>query len=283
VTIKARILADSISPTKKRLVTFELTYPRFIHAEFMTHRVFSRNAASSRAIPFKKLLQRIIDDPAIPIHWGLNQPGMQAAAELAGSDRADAHQIWLRARDAAVEQALKLERLNVHKQVINRLLEPWMHITIIASATDRDNFYSLRYHPAAEPHFQTLAKVMWEAEQESTPRCLDYGEWHLPLLQWDDEITYDLDAQKKISAGRCARITYLNHDGTNPVAEKDIELHDKLLVNGHMSPFEHQATPLEQDCENTEWAEVQSGNFLGWLQYRKTLPNENRTSFIPPS
>jgi thymidylate synthase ThyX len=279
VTIKARILADSISPTKKRIVTFELTYPRFIHAEFMTHRVFSRNAASSRAIPFKKMLERIQQDPVIPLHWGKNQPGMQADEEI--DQRASAQYRWLLARDRAVEQALELEKLGLHKQVINRLLEPWMHITIIATATDRDNFYSLRYHKAAEPHFQMLAKSMWDAEQESTPRVLSYDDWHLPLITWDDEIKYDLVTLKKISAGRCARVSYLNHDGTNPDAEKDIELHDRLLAAGHMSPFEHQATPLEQECENTQWTEVQSGNLYGWLQYRKTLPNENRTTFTP--
>jgi hypothetical protein len=180
-TCKVRVLAHSISPTGKDIITFEKTYWRAIHAEYKTHRMNSNNAASSRAIPFKKMLARIQDDPFVPMHWGKNQPGMQADEELQGSDRADAIQIWLRTRDLVIEQALKLERLGLHKQIINRLLEPWMYITIIDTATERTNYYSLRYHKAAEPHFQALAKASWEAEQASVPRRLDYGEWHLPL------------------------------------------------------------------------------------------------------
>lgn len=290
MSIKASILADSISLTGKRIVTFELTYPRFIHAEFLTHRVFSRNAASSRAIPFKKLLARVLEDPAIPMHWGKNEPGMQANAEVEEFEQHYARHLWLKARDHAVSYAEAIAGLGVHKQVVNRLIEPWMHITVIATASERDNFYSLRYHPAAEPHFQALAKAMWAAEQESMPRCLQYGEWHLPLIDWDDEIEHhDIETLKKLSVARCARVSYLNHDGTNPDVQKDLELHDRLLASGHMSPFEHQATPLEP--QERYWpgtvmrqrrVQVQSGNLVGWQQYRKTLPNENRTSFTPP-
>jgi thymidylate synthase ThyX len=282
MSITAKVLADSTSPTGKRIVTFELTYPRYIHAEFMTHRVFSRNAASSRAIPFKKLLQRVQEDPAIPIHWGKNEPGMQANSEVDELERTEARRLWLNARNDAIMYAEAIAGLGIHKQVVNRLLEPWMHITVIATATDRENFYSLRYHSAAEPHFQALAKMMWEAEQRSRTAILRYGDWHLPLVEARDILNYDIETLKKLSVARCARVSYLNHDGTNPDVEKDLVLHDRLLASGHMSPFEHQATPLEQDCPNDKWEEVQSGNLHGWQQYRKTLPNENRTSFTPP-
>ena len=150
-----------------------------------------------------------------------------------------------------------------------------MHITIIATATERDNFYALRYHPAAEPHFQALAKAMWEAEQTSTPRVLSEGEWHLPLVTWNDEIQYDIETLKKLSVARCARVSYLNHDGTNPDIQKDIELHDRLLMNRHLSPLEHQATPLKD-------SEERSGNLVGWEQYRKKIPGENVAVFTSP-
>ncbi len=275
MTIEAKILADSLAPNGKRIVTFELTYPRFIHAEFMTHRMFSRNAASSRAIPFKKLLKRIQQDPVIPIHWGKNEPGMQANAEVSEETKKQCRADWLYARDLAVQQASILFVLGIHKQIVNRLLEPWMHITIIATATERDNFYALRYHPAAEPHFQALAKAMWEAEQTSTPRVLSEGEWHLPLVTWNDEIQYDIETLKKLSVARCARVSYLNHDGTNPDIQKDIELHDRLLMNRHLSPLEHQATPLKD-------SEERSGNLVGWEQYRKKIPGENVAVFTSP-
>jgi hypothetical protein len=152
-----------------------------------------------------------------------------------------------------------------------------MHITILATATDRNNFYWLRYHKAAEPHFQLLAKMMWEAEQASTPRLLKAGEWHTPLVPYEEAVAMGWDAAVKASVARCARVSYFNHDGSTPDLDKDFTFHDTLVGNGHMSPTAHQGQPLENPDQP-------SGNFRGWHQYRKDLPNENRTMpFTPPT
>jgi thymidylate synthase ThyX len=268
--ISAKILADSIAPSGKRLITFECTYPRAIHSEIMTHRMLSKNSASSRAIPTAKLIQRIVDDPWIPSYIGANQKGMQAGEALSAEERVVAERIWLEAREAAVGYARELLGRGIHKQVINRLLEPWMHITVIISATERENFYALRRHEMAEPHFHELADKMWEAEEASQPRVLSVGEWHLPLVHFDDEIDRALSLTDliKVSVGRCARVSYLTHDGRRDPKE-DIVLHDRLLLQRplHASPAEHVAQALAEPTP--------SGNFVGWQQYRKTLAFEN--------
>lgn len=218
-----RVLADSIAPCGKRLTTLECSYPRFIHSEVLTHRMLSRNSASSRAIPTEKLIQRVVDDPVIPMYIGANQKGMQAGAELTDLAREIAVREWLAARDSAVDKARSLLAIGVHKQVVNRLIEPWMWITVIISATEWENFFGLRLHKDAEPHFQHLARMMKDAMIESYPVELDAGSWHLPLIK-SAEITevslrYPNDEQAawleliKISVGRCARVSYLTHDG----------------------------------------------------------------------
>src|SRR5512135_1987029 len=138
--IKAQIICDSMAPSGVRLTTFVLTYPRFIHSEFMTHRVFSRNASSSRAIPVKKQIQEIIDNPVIPLAFTKNKAGMQGGAALDGEAHDKAVAAWLEGRDRAVEIANKLADLEVHKQYANRVLEPWAHITVVCTATDFANF-----------------------------------------------------------------------------------------------------------------------------------------------
>src|SRR5579872_1789847 len=123
--IKTEIVADSISQKGHRLTTFVLEYPRMVHAELMTHRVFSKNSASSRAIPIEKFIQTIKDNPAMPEFWGKNQSGMQALEELDEEGKTEAKRLWLEARDIAIQSALKLHSMNVHKQIVNRILEPW--------------------------------------------------------------------------------------------------------------------------------------------------------------
>lgn len=304
MTIEAKIIADSISPAGIRLTTFQLRYPRFIHAELMTHRVFSRNASSSRAIPVEKMIEDLRRDPAMPIYWGSNKPGMQAGDELPEEEdykgftlrpRAMAQSQWLEAMHEAIAQAEGLIELGLHKQIANRILEPWAHINVVLTATDYENFYTLRRHKDAQPEIKELADKMWEAQQESTPKLLQPGQWHLPYVttedwngdQWDTG-TPVLDYLKKVSVARCARVSYLTHDGRKTTVEEDLKLFERLVGSQplHASPAEHQATPdtrerpewdLDRICteHQFEWENPeQHGNLRGWIQYRKTLDGE---------
>lgn len=179
--IEAKIITDSINPLGCRLTSFILTYPRFIHSELMTHRMFSRNAASSRAIPIQKMIKDIIANPAGPIFWGKNQKGMQAAEELSHGGIAEAKSIWLDALFDAVKHVEKLTKLDVHKQIANRLLEPFAHMVTLVTATEFGNFFNLRAHPDAQPEFQELAYQMLECYESNVPQYKDVGEWHLPF------------------------------------------------------------------------------------------------------
>lgn len=298
---EARILADSIAPNGKRLVTQLWKYPRPIHAEIMTHRMWSKNSASSRAIPTAQLIRMVNDDPWIPDYIGKNQKGMAPGEELTDSERNEAVRTWLGAKENAVRTAEHLLSLGVHKGVVNRVLEPWMWITIVASATELPNLYALRLDKAAEPHFQHITRMSKAAIDASTPRKLEAGMWHMPFIYEDDyRLITDYVAKKigqyglveagllgevpehtakiaqealiKVSVGRCARVSYLTHDGKRDVSE-DVRLHDDLIVKRplHASPAEHVAQALD----TLEW----SGNFQGWRQYRKMLPHENITSW----
>jgi thymidylate synthase ThyX len=272
MTISAQVIEDSISPGGKRLTTMVLEYPRFIHQELLTHRMFSRNAASSRAIPVRRMLRMVQETPAMPIHWGANQPGMQAREELSPELRAEAERRWLLLRDMAVTEVQGLMDLGLHKQVANRLLEPWMHMTVVVSATEWANFFHLRRHPDAQPEMKALADCVWGVRQTSTPRLLQVGEWHLPFVLPEERAEMGLLTQRMCSVARCARVSYLNHDGTTPDVKKDMELHERLFKAPHASPFEHQATPVAA-------ADAWSGNFQGWLQYRKTFSHENTVAY----
>jgi hypothetical protein len=280
MTITAQIIADSISPAGIRLTTFQLRYPRFIHAELMTHRVFSRNASSSRAIPVKKMIEDLRNDPAMPVYWGSNKPGMQAGAEI--DDIENAKRVWLAARDQAITVVESLVLgFNLHKQIANRLLEPWAHINVVLTATDFQNWWALRRHPDAQPEIKVLADAMFEERLNSTPRLREPGYWHLPYVR-ADECLLDLELQKKISVARCARVSYLTHDGRQTSPEEDIQLYDRLVGSHplHASPAEHQATPDTQEAyldgtPRVEWVKKRlHGNFNGWIQLRKTLPGE---------
>lgn len=278
--IRATIVADSIGPSGKRITSFLLTYPRFIHAELMTHRLFSRNAASSRAIPIGRMIRDILRTPAKPVSWGQNGKGMQAKAELPRSRRKSAELVWLVASWFACGFSWLLSKLGVHKQLANRVTEPFAHMTTLVTATEFDNFFALRAHPDAQPEFQTLAFLMLREYLLSEPRRLKAGEWHLPFWRDQDEAKLDdehgylslsaadeLDVRLKVCTARCARTSYLNFFGKDSFAA-DFKLHDDLLKNGHMSPFEH--------CARAEAEPVVSGNFIGYTQYRKQFPNEVR-------
>jgi len=273
--IEVRIEKDSITEAGDRITTFVLKYPRFIHAEFMTHRVFSRNASSSRAIPAKKIIEEIKKSPVIPVRWIKNQPGMQGYSEIDNPEFAE--RTWLHAKDQAINFAEHLIDLGVHKSLVNRILEPWMHISVVCTATDFANFFSLRNHHMAEDNFQLLASKMEEAFKESTPTIKKPNEWHLPFVLEQEQLDFSIEDQIKFSVARCARVSYNKHDGTTPTPEEDIALHDKLVVQTplHASPAEHQA----QAPATYKHIKIISGNFIGWLQYRKTLLGENITKY----
>jgi thymidylate synthase ThyX len=271
--ITAKILADSKCSNGKRITTFELEYPRFIHAEFMTHRMVSKNAASSRAIPVETMIKQVIENPAMPVYWGKNQAGMAAKEELSSADRIEARNVWLDARHAAIDSVRQLVSLGLHKQIANRILEPWAHIKVVATATEWDNFFHLRRHPDAQPEIQVLANAMWDVYSTNTPEFLYYDEYHLPYLSNEEIDQNTLEDCIKLSASLCAQVSYRKADES---IEKAKLIYDRLVASTpvHASPFEHQATPAMLASEK-------SGNFNGWIQYRQKLPNNVCNSYKP--
>lgn len=283
MTISASIVRDSVSVDGQRITTFLLHYPRFIHSEFMTHRAISRNASSSRAIPFARSSRAMLADTAMPISFRQNQSGMQAGAELAGWRQTACVTVWKSMAYVSYAAAHLLDRLGAHKQYVNRLLEPYSHITVVATATDWNNFFALRIHPDAQPEIHELAIQMLRTKRASQPAPMLMGRWHLPFVT-DQEIANHFasmgsgvvgstsDAAWRpliaLSVARCARTSYLNHDRTGPTIAADQALHNRLLGSHpiHASPAEHQATPDPGE---------RSGNFSGWRQYRKMIPGEN--------
>lgn len=272
--IKTKIILDSISEKGARLTTFELTFPRFVLAEFNTHRMLSRNAASSRAIPIEKMIKKVQENPAEIVWWGKNQSGMQAKEELTDIDAIEAEETWDMAKESAIKSVRYLEALNLHKQISNRLLEPFMNVTVICTATDWDNFFALRCHEDAQPEIRKLAFSMLRDYYNSTPTMLGRGEWHTPYLT-DDEVDLDIETRIKVSVAKCARVSYTS-PSINRDYSKELELFDRLYKSGHVSPMEHIATPAE-------FPDYRSGNFKGWVQYRKTLEDECRTWDQVPS
>ena len=268
----AKVIADSISDAGKRITTMQLCYPRFIHAEFMSHRVFSRNASSSRAIPVDKMIEQVRTNPAMPIHWGKNQAGMQAEEELSIHEKAYVIDEWRRACYHACDVAESMMQAGAHKQIVNRILEPFQHIHVIVTSTEWDNFFALRCHPDAQPEMQDLAIKMREAKEASTPRLMFAREWHLPYITEEERKTRNWALLRQISAARCCRVSYMKHDGTQATIEEEKALCARLLSANpmHASPFEHQAVP---DIKvNGKWGNQQwHGNLNGWIQYRKLL------------
>ena len=257
MTISAKIILDSINDEGNRLTTFQLRYPRYIHSEFMTHRVFSRNAASSRAIPIEKVISSVEDDKVTPIFM-YNKSGMSPDEPMVGEDLIAAEYQWSLARTTAIARARELNKLGVHKQIANRILEPFCHIDVIASVTELSNFFELRIHPAAQQELQSLASDMLRAIGKSKPKYLSNSEWHTPFLtELEEELS--LNMRKKISVARCARVSYSNFSKDKSLLD-DITLHDKLFKSKHLSPFEHVATPKSKESSTS--------NFKGWTQYR---------------
>lgn len=289
--ISANVIADSVNPQGNRLTTFELRYPKFIHGEFMTHRVFSRNASSSRAIPTERLLAEVRSDieRAGPVFWGKNQKGMQAAEELTGDDLKHVKDYWNVAAQSAAFTAEQMLLAGCHKQIVNRVLEPFIHINVVCTATEYDNFFGLRLHTDAQPEARALAVAMWNARKASTPHQLNHGDWHLPYVSSENsangsfwsERTDDIKTMVRVSVARCARVSYRSFEtGVESDIKEDLHLYERLVGAQplHASPAEHQATPDVQLGLNGmyEWQHKDEwGNFIGWQQYRKMLPNED--------
>lgn len=288
--IKAEIISDSINMFGNRITTFILDFPRIVLSEFNTHRMLSRNSASSRAIPFEKMAEMVMNKPFIPIRWMKDHKGMQGTEYINGFAEIDIHDHWLEARDLAVKKAKSLHERGLTKQICNRLLEPFMWHKVIATGTEWQNFFALRAHPDAEIHIQELAHKMLEVYNNNTPKELAPGEWHIPF---GDKIDYhkvynivsnngsisfftehieEMEKIKvKIATARCARISYLNFEGKDDY-DADVKLYDRLLKSGHMSPFEHCAKAMDKEMGAYTW----SGNFKGFIQYRKMIDGENK-------
>lgn len=269
--INAKVILDSVSPTGARLTTIECEYPRYILPEVLTHRDFSRNTSSSRAIPTAKLIKRVREDPAGPVEWGRNQPGMQAGEQLLEGDRLWAASHWRESSRLAALQAELLLSRGVHKQVVNRLLEPFMWVKQIISATEWDNFFAQRVHPDAQPEMRVLAEAIKEARNTSTPQHIGPGIWHTPYVGRREvnalsegghgTAGFNLLA---ISVARCARVSYMTHDGVRDISE-DLRLYDRLAEGQHFSPMEHVAAPTPLVHDTSACA-----NFRGWSQFRHT-------------
>jgi hypothetical protein len=274
---QATVVQDSIAPHGVRLVTLQLQYPRFIHAELMTHRVFSRNASSSRAIPVKKLVDLTVQHPARFVHIGKNQGGMQAKEEVDEATRATFEAEWMALMRINAAYALRwAEQYNIHKQIANRVMEPWAHISVVVTATEWDNFFELRDHPDAQPEFRNLVHhyirpALAESVPAFRPRDQEHhSAWHLPYVtETERNIVGDPKMLAKLSAARCARVSYLNHDGSQPNMEADLKLYEQLVGSRplHASPVEHQAYPLPT-------AHGRSRNFRGWYQHRASVDRE---------
>lgn len=309
MTITAKIIADSINPRGTRITTFELVYPRMIHSELMTHRMFSRNSASSRAIPVKSMLDLIEADPAMPVHWGKNQPGMQANEELNEIDKKSVQGLWFTACKEAVSVARVMNDIGAHKQVINRITEPYQHMKVVLTATDGayENWFWLRDHKDADPTIHELASKMKVEYDGSDPVNLKFGEWHLPYVNVihdcdivgnslnkyyagdkDDPSSWvevNLEQALMISASCCAQVSYRKTDGSLEKAETVF----KRLIESepmHASPVEHQALCFDNKyywpvgtTHRDKNGVYYSGNLKDYIQYRQLIPNNAKGSW----
>lgn len=261
--ITVEVLADSVSEAGKRITTFRCTYPRFIHAEVKTHRMLSTSSASSRAIPLKKNIELVREDMAYPSAWPKEGKGMAALDLLSPKEAQEARRHWQMTGLSAMYGAEYFRLLGLHKQVANRVIEPWLHITTIITATEWDNFFSLRVSLASQPEFFELAYKMLEQYVQGEPQVVPMHSVHAPM----SESNLPNPDRLVQSVARCARVSY-KRDEVRTTYEEDAARASQLLVDRHWGPFEHQAFPLG----DPNW---QSGNFLGWQQYRKQFSGES--------
>jgi thymidylate synthase ThyX len=229
------------------------------------------------------MIEDIIADPAMPMFWGKNQKGMQAGEECNETVNAKnffdvSHPVnltredaWIAAMHKAIAIARSFNKAGYHKQIVNRLLEPFMHINVVVTSTEWSNFYALRDHSDAEPHIALLAHKMREAAHLSTARITMFEDWHLPYVSMEEVMDYGYEKAIKMSTARCARVSYLTHDGRTPTVQEDLELYARLVESTplHASPAEHQASPDPHGEYRAKW-----GNFQYWRQHRKMLRGE---------
>jgi hypothetical protein len=277
--ISARSILASVSPEGIRIDTIVARYPLWIHAELMTHRAFSRNAASNRAIPFARMAATVRADPAVPLFWTSEQKGMQGQEIEDPAIRERANTIWNRALREALDAAEALSELGIHKQAANRLLMPFQHITVQITSTDWANFDALRDHPDAEPHMRELAATIKDARRAATLQPVGFGDWHLPWVTPEERERLRLWPQQTLSVARSASISYDTVDGQWMTLERAQSLVAKLMAAPpnpvHASPFEHQAMPDRWDPYRKTWESKDvHGNLFGWMQYRKMLTRE---------
>ena len=268
--MQIKVIADSISKEGKRITTFELIYPRFIHAEMLRHRVFSRTVESSRAKPIKKNLDEVRINPVLPRHLTLNEPGMVGTKEITDfNKKEDIYDSLAMLANMTVTAIEFLEQeYHLHKQVLNRYLEPFLNTKEVVTSTEWDNFFTLRLASDAEPHIQDLAALMKKGLEQSIPKLVKENGVHLPYVTEEEKSKYPINTLMKISSARCARCSYKLYDGTTNI-EKDLALYEKLRKGKHLSPMEHVAIADYKDYDGN-WANPEyHGNFVGWCQHRK--------------
>lgn len=303
--ITAQIVADSINiHTGDRLTTFVLEYPRFIHAEILTHKMLAKNSQSSRAVPVKNVLS-VNNDFVRPIVWGKNKSGMSSDEVLNVTEQAFAENLWNKAANHAFEMSAALSEVGLHKQWANRLTEPFSRIKVVISGTEWDNFFWLRIDPAAaQPEIVELATKMKELYDSNKPEMLFDGDWHLPYINTDIKFNSDLpkrvyldsngneldiEEALKISASCCAQVSYRKLDDSK---DKALDIYNKLF-NGpkpHYSPTEHQGMAFKPNqlwySDSVLWKQgishmdrqdqFWSGNLKGFIQYRKILEEQKQ-------
>jgi len=278
--IKAKIVQDSSLPTGERLITFNLRYGRIIHSELLRHRAASHSVKSSRAIPTKKYRKEAKTNPYIPVKFGTNQKGMQAGKQTSAT-ASFGKKIWRMSANFACLAHSLMEKANIHKEVANRILEPyvWVEETLTIEHDALLEIAALRIHPDAQEDIRKVVEEMMYEVENSTPLILDENQWHVPYVirQVNGNMVYKdndgknltLDEAIICSAARCARSSYANHDNSTTTYQNDQGLANKLIGSTpmHLSPFEHQARPFLNVEEKYEY----SSNFRHFFQQRKAI------------
>ena len=299
---KAEVILKSVGPNNIELMTVFARYPRMVHADIMTHRMFSRNAKSSRAKPIRQYVKEVWSDPAEPAYWGAARKGMQAGAEEIRFKGA-AQLLWRSLRAVELGGALLFDKMGLHKQVPNRRLESDLYIDTLITGTRPawSNFYALRsgvFDGAADPSLQVIARMIARADRDTPAQKLKAGEWHLPYVSKEDRDSiiskypqcdafinqFAVNELCRVSAARCARLSYFSFNtGKKSTVEEDLVLFEKLINSGlpHASALEHQAEALHEMDDPDFDLDVyrEGGNLVGWRQFRKTLPNEMQSKF----
>ena len=293
--IRVEVVADSINQQGDRLTSLVLTYPRIIHAEMLTHRMFSRNASSSRAVPVDKMIKAVRENTFCPFEFQKSHKGMQGSEYFTGADRQECINLWLESAELALQQAEKMKAKGISKQIINRILEPYQYYTVLITGSKEgwQNFFNLRcpsykligldeenvksrkewlekiqfssaLHPSmypktdvewlqinkgqAEIHIMDLAGKIYDAVNESTPKQLQAGEWHIPMISDLESLKLSTDDQIKLSVGRAANTSYtVVGDGKELTLEHAIKIHDKCVELVHSSVFEHCARAMSDE------------------------------------